>query len=412
MGRELLFSDDSLIYNYITSDKTKMDIIRKYIKEDYDDIRQLMLDEGFDEDTNELLAHFMFNIEINDEDILDKKVIRMIARMDKNNKKFVKKKNEQFNLMYEDLIKYIEGLTYCINSKEQEKNAISKSKSLKELRQIEMKKRGISTILSLVILMGSYFGTSNILKQSSISKNYNGTVTTYSSVDNKTERKDMLFDIEDNIEDNVKLNIYSKVYKNGLFKVRTVETYDVSDHYYEDLANYLKISLNNLQYDIKERAYIDGSSSEKYYEVVKTNIDKSETIETLNTFEYYCKLSVLLLVIELLLNLISVGRKYHSEKIYTGILFNLNKMFFKDDSILQTIKSIDDTIDINVREIEKENERIQELLSKYKEQYEEFAKLKLKYEYILVNCDTLLASINKKEEKNIKVKELIRRKDN
>lgn len=406
MERELLFSDDSLIYNYITKDKTKIDIIRKYIKEDYDNIRQLMLDEEFDEDTNELLAHSMFNIEFNDEEIFNKKIIRMIARVDSNNKKFVKKKSEQFNLIYEDLLIKISGLAYYINSKEQDENAISKLKKLKELKQREMKKRGISTILSLVILIGSYFGTSNILKQSSVSKNYNGTINTYSSVDNKTERQDILFDVEDNIEDNVKLNIYSKVYKSGLFKVRTVETYDVSDHYCSDLENYLKINLNNLQSDIKEKAYVDGSSVEKYYEVVKTKIDKSEIIENLNIFEYYSKLSVLLLVIELLLNLITISRKYHAEKIYTGIIFNLNKMFFGSDSILQSIKSVDETIDINTKEIETKNETIQKLLYEYKQQKDEL--LKMYYQYIVPDYDKLIKSINKKEKEKNKVKELIK----
>ncbi len=412
MQKELLFSNKSLIYDYAIKNKNIKQKFIEYIKEDYEFITQLLSEKKNENVNCQLLINYMYNIEFNGNEIFDKKVIRMLAKINSSNKEFVDKINDQFSTIYKNLNKIINDITIVETQKRNNFDSIFRlNDSIKE-RKEELKKRGLSIMLSLSILGCSYLGVSKVSKFISTDKCYSGTVTTYSSVDNEPKKEDMLFDISDDIDSNIKLNVYSKVYNNGLFnidKFRTMETYDVSDYTFESLDGYFDIDLTKLSYDIKETAYEEGTSTEKYYEVSKTEVDKSQVISNLKAGEYWFYVFVILAVIDLLLSAIPFylnDSEYKFKKIYIGIFFNVYEMLF---ALVDTpIKSVKLDLDKNLDKIPEYDKSIQLSISEYEKIKTEFSKMYYKYKYILDDGYNQFININKLEEDT--VRHLIRRK--
>lgn len=437
MKKELLFSSDSLIYEYISEKEERKSFIEGLINKEYNKLKESILNNDFDKITQEKLLKDLFDIEFNEEKRLINEVlsietnnqtnlfnidtIKLLTRYDINNKKYIEEVNKKIRLITDELKEIYQKLCININDKKDYSKSLDDLIVERNKNKKELKIRIGSIILSLSILGTLALGSSNFFRKRCMNKCYNGTITTYSSVDNKSSVTPMLFQVDDEISKEIKINVYSKVYNDGLLnldKVRIKESYDVTEFELDNIDDYFEMNLSDLDYEIAEIDYKKDSPMKQYTEVVEVNVDKSKEIESLDKFKYYLEMTTYLFLVDIVLSFISVLvriKRKDLKKIYVGSLFNIVNIFNENSSRpyislyndLNIYKERKNRYLLNVIAV---NEEIDFLLSRYKEKRKEFDYLYDQYRYLLDNSGQLIKSIKEMEEKE-DIKKLIRRKN-
>lgn len=437
MKKELLFSSDSLIYEYISEKEERKSFIEGLINKEYNKLKESILNNDFDKITQEKLLKDLFDIEFNEEKRLINEVlsietnnqtnlfnidtIKLLTRYDINNKKYIEEVNKKIRLITDELKEIYQKLCININDKKDYSKSLDDLIVERNKNKKELKIRIGSIILSLSILGTLALGSSNFFRKRCMNKCYNGTITTYSSVDNKSGVTPMLFQVDDEISKEIKINVYSKVYNDGLLnldKVRIKESYDVTEFELDNIDDYFEMNLSDLDYEIAEIDYKKDSPMKQYTEVVEVNVDKSKEIESLDKFKYYLEMTTYLFLVDIVLSFISVLvriKRKDLKKIYVGSLFNIVNIFNENSSRpyislyndLNIYKERKNRYLLNVIAV---NEEIDFLLSRYKEKRKEFDYLYDQYRYLLDNSGQLIKSIKEMEEKE-DIKKLIRRKN-
>lgn len=437
MKKELLFSSDSLIYEYISEKEERKSFIEGLINKEYNKLKESILNNDFDKITQEKLLKDLFDIEFNEEKRLINEVlsietnnqtnlfnidtIKLLTRYDINNKKYIEEVNKKIRLITDELKEIYQKLCININDKKDYSKSLDDLIVERNKNKKELKIRIGSIILSLSILGTLALGSSNFFRKRCMNKCYNGTITTYSSVDNKSSVTPMLFQVDDEISKEIKINVYSKVYNDGLLnldKVRIKESYDVTEFELDNIDDYFEMNLSDLDYEIAEIDYKKDSPMKQYTEVVEVNVDKSKEIESLDKFKYYLEMTTYLFLVDIVLSFISVLvriKRKDLKKIYVGSLFNIVNIFNENSSRpyislyndLNSYKERKNRYLLNVIAV---NEEIDFLLSRYKEKRKEFDYLYDQYRYLLDNSGQLIKSIKEMEEKE-DIKKLIRRKN-
>lgn len=437
MKKELLFSSDSLIYEYISEKEERKSFIEGLINKEYNKLKESILNNDFDKITQEKLLKDLFDIEFNEEKRLINEVlsietnnqtnlfnidtIKLLTRYDINNKKYIEEVNKKIRLITDELKEIYQKLCININDKKDYSKSLDDLIVERNKNKKELKIRIGSIILSLSILGTLALGSSNFFRKRCMNKCYNGTIITYSSVDNKSSVTPMLFQVDDEISKEIKINVYSKVYNDGLLnldKVRIKESYDVTEFELDNIDDYFEMNLSDLDYEIAEIDYKKDSPMKQYTEVVEVNVDKSKEIESLDKFKYYLEMTTYLFLVDIVLSFISVLvriKRKDLKKIYVGSLFNIVNIFNENSSRpyislyndLNIYKERKNRYLLNVIAV---NEEIDFLLSRYKEKRKEFDYLYDQYRYLLDNSGQLIKSIKEMEEKE-DIKKLIRRKN-
>ena len=414
MKKELLLDFDSIIYNFISGSDDRRKIIEYFIKEDYELIKQLVFGDELDD---KKICETLFKIDFDkDGNLFDKELIRLIAKLDDNNKNHI----ENVNKSFDNCISTIKDTAKDLQNKiECEKNNYESLDRLKKenIRSRELlTTRVASMILTLSVFCGYFLGNINLSKNKSNYKYYNGSISSYSSYDDSVKTRLERFDC-DSSEDSTLLKVYSKTYSRGLFNLskRTVSTYDVTDLDLSDYEDYINLDLNNLDYDIKEINYTDDVPEEEYREVVKTSIDKSKILEDTDVFSYYVFQLSGIFIMELLCDIISFIRSKRKDKnnqLLPGMAYNLKKIFTTDKgrfaSLYSYLKNYDKEVKLHEEEIQRLNESIDYLLEAYNNSNSYLNTLRYKYECSIndgyIKCEEI-----KRIDKDVKLKVLSRK---
>lgn len=394
MQCELLFSDNSLIYDYVKDNDYLKEIFKKIISDRYK-----MLKLEFLEDIKVLdktVSQKLFSIETSlDKDIFNLDVIKFLSSIDTFNSSYIEKVNEDIK----EKLKSLEDIVNELSTKEDD---YIDNKSILEQAEIRNKKnkhllkiRLCSLGVTAGIIISSLVGISGSVKKGCKENYYNANIIKYSSVDSNPKVIPVHISTKGNPKDSTKVNIYSKVYERGIFdkKVRTVSTYDVTDYTQTNIKDYLDIDYSPLDFNISEIKYDDSTSSNEYSEVVNIKIDKSETKSLVNTGEYVFYLSLIGIFLELCLSVTSLiynRKKTVESKVNLGIIAN----YIHGKSLFNKLQDNNIIINVSINNLRMLSKDIDELLIEYLSKESQFTDVFDQNEYFLE--DNISSDLNKR----------------
>ena len=423
MKNELLVSSDSLIYKYISEKEEIRKLVKGFLLNDYNKLKELTLNNNFDEQTQKKLLKELFDIEFNEEErlinevlsvetnkpknLFDVDIIRLIAIFDIKNKDYIEDINSKITAVVSNLEKKVGNHLMYLLKRDEHIESLENIKVKRKNSKPELNKRIASIMITLSILGTSYLGLSSLLKKLCVDKVYEGTITTCSSVDEESKTRKEFFDINTEIEENIKINVYSKVYTDGFFssKVRVMETYDVTDIGLDNIKEYINLDLRKLDYDIEEINYKKDTPTSEYVEVVKTIVNKNKIFENLNETDYYIGLGIYLLLIDFMLNIFNIRNKNNYNKIYLGILINIYKTFTKGNREESLYKILINTEWKDIKAIKDIDKELESIILEYEKNKEVFFGLYNQYQYAILGSNELLNRIEV-DDKIIKRKTL------
>lgn len=400
MQCELLFSDNSLIYDYVKDNDYLKEIFKKIISDRY---KMLKLD--FLEDIKVLdktVSQKLFSIETSlDKDIFNLDVIKFLSSIDTFNSSYIEKANEETKEKLKDLESVVNELSTIEKRYIRNKTALEHTKIGNKKNKQLLKIRLCSLAVTAGIIISSLVGISGSVKKACKENYYNANIIKYSSVDSDPKVIPVLVSTKGNPKDSTKVNVYSKVYERGIFdkKVRTVSTYDVTDYTQTNIKDYLDIDYSTLDFNISEIKYDDSTSSNEYSEVVNIKIDKSETKSLVNTNDYIFYLSLIGIFLELCLSVISLihnRKKIAESKINLGIIANGIATLLPPkkygESLLDKLQSYNTVINEYNVDLEKLSKYIDDLLIECLSKESMFKEAYKRNEYYL-NDNTSLNNI-------------------
>lgn len=290
------------------------------------------------------------------------------------------------------------------NNANRYKNVLFRYKGLCSVQQNRLKNirnyrkiifgRMFSSIVSLSIIVGGFFGIHTLMKKMSTSQVYPKTTTTYSDVYGK-KVEDGYSHMETEEQDRTYIHVYTDWYDNfELGTIRDIYTYDVSNVELENIEDYLDLNYTELDADKKTVSLEDGASlSQKgYTEVEKISIDRSreESVTSTGTyiaisFWFYLMYICILLIIE-----IEILIKGFSNK-YLGIINNIYQL------LEFNIKDYKEDMDKYKKELQEYKFYLKGLLediNKYEELKSRFDELYNQNKYLLDNPEELLSKID------------------
>ena len=283
-----------------------------------------------------------------------------------------------------------------------------------EIKQYQRKilRRITSTIVSLSIVVGGFWGIHTLMKKISTSKAYPKITTTYSDVYGKEVEDDYSY-VENKEQDRTYIHVYTDWYDNlELGTIRDIYTYDVSNIELENIEDYLDLNYTELDADKKTVPLLDGNSlSQKgYTEVEKISIDRSKE-ESVPNIGIYIMVSIFPYLIYIYLLLIIESEMLDVNGKYFGIINNIcqllkfnikdyKKGIIKYKNELQECKSY-------LNSLLEEINKYEELRTRFNELYNQNKYLLDDPEKLLSKIDTLSQELSKEDIKG-KLKSLKR----
>ena len=266
--------------------------------------------------------------------------------------------------------------------------------------------RVTSTIVSLSIVIGSFFGIHTLMKKMSTSKVYPKTTTTYSNEYGKEVLDGYSF-IENKEQDSTYIYVYTDWYDDfWRDEIKDIYTYDVSNVDLENIEDYLNLNYTELDANKETVSLRDGKNlpEKGYVEVEKITIDRSKE-ELFFDINFYISIAVFVYISYILILSFLEWGFFNDDKPrrYIGIVQNLHQLLkydikdYKEDMIkykneLQECKSYLNNL------LEKIN-KYEELRTRFNELYNQNKYLLDNPEKLLSKIDTLSQELSKEDIK-------------
>lgn len=407
MKLEIMYLNEENLFNYYADKVFSKQFLKEFIKEDLIRIQNkfsVIKDEDFDNE------YSLKVLSINIGNCYSLEYLKLILRYDENNKEYKNRISNKFKELINRHENNSNDFAFKQDNIEYNKTYLEQLKEKLKQNKKDIHLRIKSIVLTLTLLTGFFYWNNSNLKKYSTYKVYKGTEKSYST-DYGMKERPIELDIFSNPTDSIKINEYSKVFDNQ----RTISTYDVSDITLNDIKDYLDINLDDLYYDISLTPYEDDTPNFEYSEVVITDINDNKVYENFNSSDYYLYATLYILFSEILYDLLGIfWKKVGKTKIYTGVIYNLLKIFERESynpSLYEKYKNNTNEIKRTISKIEEIKSLIDKLEIEDEELKEKFNELYQQYSYLLKEANLFLNRFEAIDKQNDS-KKLVRRKDN